>query len=181
MILLKIFFVFLKIGLFTVGGGYAMIPFVQKEAVEVNGWITQKEFAEIVALDTVTPGPIAVNLATFVGYKVSGVIGAITATLGVILPSLIIVTLIAIFFSSFKNSPIVQSILKGLKPAVVALIAVAVISLIKQKAIVDIGTGVIALIVFLGVLILNVHPIWMVILAGTAGFLIYYVKDIISK
>lgn len=181
MILFKLFLVFLKIGLFTVGGGYAMIPFIQKEAVEINKWITPKEFTEIIAVDTVTPGPIAVNLATFVGYKVSGITGAITATVGVVLPSLVLVTFIAAFFFAFKNNSVIQAILKGLKPAIIALIAIALFKLLQQKAIIDIGTGLIALFVFLGILLLNAHPIWMVMLAGLSGFLLYYVKDLFFK
>lgn len=174
MILLELFLTFFKIGTFTVGGGYAMVPFLQREAVEVHKWTTAKEFTEIVAVDTITPGPIAVNLATFVGYKVHGIIGAITATLGVVLPSLFIVTLIAAFFFAFKNSPFIQAILKGLKPAVIGLIAVAIFSLLKQGTIVDIKTGIIAIIVFVSVLFFNVNPILMVLLSALAGIIFYY-------
>ena len=151
-----------------------MIPFLQREAVEVNQWLTLKEFTELVAVDTVTPGPIAVNLATFIGYKVHGVLGAVIATTGVVLPSLVLVTIVAAFFFAFKQNPIIQAILKGLKPAVVALIAVAVFYLIQQKAIFDIKTGLIALIVFIGVALFHVHPALMIVLAGLAGVLFYY-------
>ncbi len=175
MLLLKLFMSFLKIGLFTVGGGYAMIPFVRKEAVEINKWITEKDFSEIIALDTVTPGPIAVNMATFVGYKVRGVLGAVIATTGVVLPSLILVTIIAAFFYAFRTNKIIQAILKGLKPAVIALIAVSIFSLLQGKAIFDIKSLIIALVVFIGIVIFKIHPMWLVILAGIAG-LIFYLK-----
>ena len=174
MILLKLFGSFFKIGLFTVGGGYAMISFVEKEAVEINKWITKKDFLEIVALDTVTPGPIAVNLATFVGYKVHGVLGAIIATVGVVLPSLILVTIIAAFFYAFRTNKIVQAILKGLKPAVIALIAVSIFSLLQGKAIFDIKGIIIALVVFIGVVIFKIHPMWLVVMAGITGLALYF-------
>lgn len=175
MILLKLFAIFFKIGLFTVGGGYAMISFVEKEAVEINKWISKKDFLEIVALDTVTPGPIAVNLATFVGYKVNGIPGAIMATIGVVLPSLILVTIIAALFYTFRTNKIIQAILNGLKPAVTALIAVAIFSLIQNKAIFDIKGVIIAVVVFLGVVVFKIHPIWLVVMAGLAG-LAFYLK-----
>lgn len=173
MVLLKLFTVFFKIGLFTIGGGYAMIPFIQKEAVDTNKWITRKDFLDIVALDTVTPGPIAVNLATFVGYKTQGIWGAIIATVGVVLPSLILVTIIASLFYSFRDNKIVQAVLKGLKPAVVALILVAVFNLVANKAIFDFKSLAIAFIVFFGVVVFKVHPMWAVVFAGSAGFFLY--------
>ena len=108
MLLIKLFLTFAKIGLFTVGGGYAMIPFIQKEAVEVNKWISKKDMLEIISLDTVTPGPISVKLATFIGYKVYGPLGSVVATLGVILPSLILVMI------ALDHAPLRISFLAGL-------------------------------------------------------------------
>ena len=151
-----------------------MIPFVQKEAVDIHHWIAKKEFMEFIALDTVTPGPIAVNLATFVGYKVDGVLGAIIATLGVVLPSLIIVTIIAALFYTFRQNQIVQAALNGLKPAVIALILVSVLSLLKGKAIFDLMGVILMVVVFVGVAILQVHPMWMVLFSGFSGFIFYY-------
>ncbi len=151
-----------------------MIPFIQKEAVEINKWITLQDFIDIVTVDAVTPGPIAVNLATFVGYKVYGVPGAIVATFGVVLPSLVLVTIIAAFFYNFRNNNIVQAILNGLKPAIVALIAAAIYSLIQNKAIFDFTSFLIALIVFVAVAILNTHPIWMIAFSGLAGLAVYW-------
>ncbi len=173
MLLLKLFAVFFKIGLFTLGGGYAMIPFIQREAVDINKWISQKDFLEITAMDTVTPGPIAVNMATFVGYKVNGVLGAIVATVGVVLPSLVLVTIIAALFYKFRDNRYVQAILKGLKPAVVALIIIALIYLLKAKAIIDIKGAIIAVLVVIGILIFKIHPMWLVGLSAIAGLILY--------
>lgn len=171
--LLQLFLTFAKIGLFTVGGGYAMIPFVQKETVEIHKWITAKDFADILAMDTVTPGPIAVNMATFIGYKVQGIPGAIIATLGVVLPSLILVTIIAAFFYSFRSSKYVIALLKGLKPAVIALIAASLYLLIQQKAIFDYRSAFIAIIVFAGIVVFRVHPMWLILSSAIAGFAFY--------
>jgi chromate transporter len=176
MILLNLFLIFLKIGIFTFGGGYAMIPFLEKEIVEIKKWITHQEFIDIVAIDAVTPGPIAVNLATFIGYKVHGISGAVIATLGVVLPSLVIVLLIATIFYTFYQDPKAQAVLNGLRPAVIALIAAALFSLIRKGAVIDVKTGLIALIVFISVALLGIHPILMVILAGLFGYLLYYLK-----
>ncbi|MFC1687277.1 chromate transporter [Patescibacteria group bacterium] len=173
MLLLKLFWVFAKIGIFTVGGGYAMIPFVQKEAVEINKWVSKEEFLEILSLDTVTPGPLAVNLSTFVGYKVNGIVGALVATLGVILPSIVIVILVAAFFYAFRTNKIVQAVLQGLKPAVVALIAVGIFSLIQGKAIIDFRGIIILVVVFVGVAVFKIHPIWLVVASGLAGIVFY--------
>ena len=173
MVLLKLFLVFFKIGSFTVGGGYAMIPFIKREAVEINNWISNSDFVEITALDSVTPGPMAVNMATFVGYKVSGIWGAIIATIGVVLPSLILVTIIASLFYKFKSNKIVQAFLNGLKPAVVALIAVSVVYLIQGKAIFDIKSLIISVCVFVAVMVFRVNPIYMVLLSGVAGLIFY--------
>ena len=174
--MLKLFWTFFKIGLFTVGGGYSMIPFVEKEAVEINKWVDKAEFMEIVALDTTTPGPIAVNLATFVGYKVNGILGAVVATVGVVLPSLVLVTIIAALFYSFRRNRVIQAVLNGLKPAVIALLLVSILSLIKGKAIFDIWSILIALAVFIGIIFFKFHPMWLILFAGACGFLIYYFK-----
>lgn len=173
MLLLQLFWTFFKIGIFTFGGGYAMIPLLEKEVIENHHWLTSTEFTEIVSVDAITPGPVAVNLATFVGYKVNGVIGAIIATFGVILPSLLIVLAIASLFYAFKNNAKVQAVLKGLKPAVIALIAAALFSLIQKKTIIDYKSVIILVVVFFGVAIFKVHPIPLIAVAGLAGYLLY--------
>jgi chromate transporter len=171
-ILLKLFLVFFKVGLFTIGGGYAMIPLIQKEVVELNAWITPEEFIDVVAIAEMTPGPIAVNAATFIGFKMAGIPGAVVGTLGVILPSLIIIMIIASFFLHINEHPKVQAAFRALRPAVVGLIVAAVFTMGK-KGVVDIKSGVIAAAAFAVVYFLNIHPIFMLIGAGVLGALIF--------
>ena len=127
MVMIKLFLAFLKIGAFTFGGGYAMIAMIQAEA-ERQDWLTQEELVDFVALSESTPGPLAINMATFVGMKTGGFFGAIIATLGIILPSFIIILIIAKFFEKYKKSKAVGGIMSGLKPAVVGMIGAAFIS-----------------------------------------------------
>lgn len=130
MALIELFLTFLKIGAFTFGGGYAMIAMIQSEA-ELHGWLTQEELVDFVALSESTPGPLAVNMATFVGMRTGGVLGAVIATLGIVLPSFIIILIIAKFFEKYKNSKAVNGVMSGLKPAVVGLIGAAFISVAR--------------------------------------------------
>ena len=122
---LQLFWSFIQIGLFSVGGGYASIPLIQAQIVDQHGWLTMSQFADIVTIAEMTPGPVAINSATFVGMQVLGLPGAIVATLGCILPSCFIVTAIAYFYVKYRSVSVVQGILGGLRPAVVALIASA--------------------------------------------------------
>ena len=127
MILLELFLIFLKIGAFTFGGGYSMIAMIQYEA-EQHGWLSQSELVDFVALSESTPGPLAVNMATFVGMKTGGVLGAVLATLGVVLPSFVIILIIAKCYERFKSSRAVGAVMSGLKPAVVGMIGTAFLS-----------------------------------------------------
>ena len=127
MILLELFLIFLKIGAFTFGGGYSMIAMIQYEA-EQHGWLSQSELVDFVALSESTPGPLAVNMATFVGMKTGGVLGAVLATLGVVLPSFVTILIIAKCYERFKSSRAVGSVMSGLKPAVVGMIGTALLS-----------------------------------------------------
>ena len=127
-----LFWTFSKIGVCTFGGGYAMLPILQREVVEKKGWATEEELTDYFAIGQCTPGIIAVNTATFVGHKYRGVSGGVVATLGLVFPSLIIITLIAAFLSSFADSPLVQHALGGINACVVALIAVSVLKLGKS-------------------------------------------------
>ena len=124
-LLVKLYLAFLKIGTFSFGGGYAMLPFIQKEIVEKNNWISSTEFTDIIGISQMTPGPVAINSATFVGYKISGVIGSIVATLGVITTSFILVVIINRILDKFKEFKMVQAALLGMKPALIALIIYA--------------------------------------------------------
>ena len=126
-----IFFSFLKIGMFPFGGGYAMLPLIEQELITKRKWIEQKEFLDLLTLAQSVPGPIAVNTSVFVGYKVRGFGGAVAALLGSVLPSFVIILVIAIFFADIRHNPVVDAAFKGMRPAVVALIIGPVISLAR--------------------------------------------------
>ena len=134
MILLELFWSFFRIGLFSFGGGYAMIPLIQSEILH-HGWLTAAQFADIVAIAEMTPGPIAINSATYVGYMVAGIAGSLTATAGVTLPSLLLVLLVARFFARYQNHPLYTMIFYGVRPVVVGLIASAAIFIGKTSLI----------------------------------------------
>ena len=128
MIYYDLFLTFLKIGLFTFGGGYAMLPMIQEE-VAAHGWLNQSELINFIAVSESTPGPFAVNIATFVGTRTGGIFGGLCATLGVILPSFVIILIVARCYQKFKSNKLVVGAMNGLKPAVVGLIAAALLSL----------------------------------------------------
>lgn len=125
MILAQLFFAFLQVGLFSVGGGYAAMPLIQSLVVEANGWLTMEEFTDLVTIAEMTPGPIVVNAATFVGIRLGGVAGAVAATMGSVFPSMVLVSLLAVIYYKYKNISTLQNVLGFLRPAVVALIASA--------------------------------------------------------
>ncbi len=129
---LRLFATFFKIGAFTLGGGYAMIPLVQREVVDNNHWIGEEEFLDLIALAQSAPGIIAVNTAVFVGYKIDGVRGLIMSVLGATLPSFLIILMIAMFFTQFRSYPQVEAVFKGIRPAVVALIAAPLYKMAKS-------------------------------------------------
>ena len=133
-IYLQLFLSFLQVGLFSIGGGYAAMPLIQSEVVYGHGWLTMSEFTDLITIAEMTPGPIAVNSATFVGIRIAGVPGAIIATFGCILPSCFIVSLLAFIYYKYKNVSTLQSVLASLRPAVVALIAAAGFSILKNVA-----------------------------------------------
>ena len=130
--LLQLFWTFFKIGAFTLGGGYAMIPLVQREVVDNRRWLGEEEFLDLIALAQSAPGIIAVNTAVFVGYKVGGWRGLVLSVLGATLPSFLIILLIATFFTQFRNYPAVDAVFKGIRPAVVALIAAPLYKMAKS-------------------------------------------------
>jgi len=132
MIYLQMFFSFLQVGLFSIGGGYAAMPLIQNQVVDAHAWISMNEFTDLVTIAEMTPGPIAINAATFVGMRVGGIAGALAATFGCILPSCIIVSLLAFIYYKYKGVSTLQSVLNSLRPAVVALIASAGISILLQ-------------------------------------------------
>ena len=164
-IYLKIFTTFAKIGAFTIGGGYAMIPIIQREVVEKNGWIEEKDFMDILAISQSAPGILAVNISIFLGYRLRGVKGSIVATLGSALPSFLIILLIAMFFTGYQDNPTIIKIFKGIRPAVVALIAVPMINMAK-KAKLNIYTGMLAAATAALIIFLKVSPLYILLVVG---------------
>ena len=168
--LFDLFWTFCKIGALTFGGGYAMLPLIQREIVENKKWSTEKEILDYYAVGQCTPGVIAVNTATFIGYKLRGIIGGIVATLGVIFPSIVIILIIATFLQNFADLAIVQSAFAGIRVAVVALIITTVVKLIKSS--IKDYLGVIkAIIAFVISAFIGLSPVYVVIAAALTGFI----------
>lgn len=130
MIYLQLFLSFLQIGAFSFGGGYAAMPLIQNQVVQLHPWLSQSEFTDLITISQMTPGPIAVNSATFVGTRIAGVLGALAATIGCVLPSCILVTILAKIYLKYRNLSLLQDILKSLRPAVIAMIAAAGVSIL---------------------------------------------------
>ena len=168
--LFDLFWTFSKIGALTFGGGYAMLPLIQREIVENKKWSTEKEILDYYAVGQCTPGVIAVNTATFIGYKLRGIIGGIVATLGVIFPSIVIILIIATFLQNFADLAIVQSAFAGIRVAVVALIITTVVKLIKSS-IKDYLGVIIAIIAFVISAFIGLSPVYVVIAAALTGFI----------
>ena len=190
-IYLDLFLTFAKVGVCTFGGGYAMLPILQREVVEKKGWATDEELTDYFAVGQCTPGIIAVNTATFIGYKYKHIPGEVLASLGVVFPSVVIITAIAAFLSNFADIPVVQHALAGINAAVVALIAASVMKLgkstLKNGAAIAVFLCVLALAVFgrlanfdtgaygaLGTALdMLTSPAVLIVLAGVVGFLLY--------
>lgn len=175
--LLDLFFTFARIGGLTFGGGYAMLPIIQKEVVEKRKWATEEEVMDYYAIGQCTPGVIAVNTATFIGYKNKGIIGGIIATLGVVFPSLVIISLISMFISNFADLEIVKHAFSGIRVCVCVLIINAVIKLGKSS-IVDTAALLIFLAVFVSSVFFNVSPIIAVIASGFIGWLVKFIGGV---
>ena len=165
----EIFCVFFKIGLFTIGGGYAMLPIIQKEVVESKGWMTDEEFLDAISLTNSLPGPLATNSATFVGYRVAEVPGAVAAVLGAATPSVVIILLVAMVFTNIIEYPLVQNIFNGVRPAVVALIFYAVVKLAKSAKVGEYFNWLVALAGFAAIALFGLHPIVVVVCAALYG------------
>ena len=162
-------------GACTFGGGYAMLPILQREVVENRHWATEDELMDYYAIGQCTPGVIAVNTSTFIGYKTHGLPGAIFATAGMIFPSLVIIIIIAAFIQQFAHLAIVQNAFSGIRIAVCALVVQSVWKM-ARKGVVDIPTGVILLITFAAVAFFGVSPVVMVVVAAAAGILIGLIR-----
>lgn len=166
-----LFFTFAKVGVMTFGGGYAMLPILQREVVENKDWATEEELADYYAIGQCTPGVIAVNVATFIGYKRRGVVGGTVATAGVVFPSVVIITVLAGVISAFADVPLVQHAFAGIRVCVAVLVFNAVLKLWK-KAVVDKATLIIFLVVFLGATLTEIPVMLFILLSGAAGLLL---------
>lgn len=171
----QLFTTFAKIGSFTLGGGYAMVPVMQKEIVEKKGWLASDEFMDILAVSQATPGLFAMNMASHIGYKLKGALGGIVGALAVALPSIIAILLIAMFFQAFKDNVYVEKIFMGIRPAVVALIAAPCFSMARTAKInrYNIWIPVVAALLICA---FGVSPIWVILAAGIGGFVYGRIK-----
>ena len=164
-----------KIGMFTFGGGYAMLPMIQKEVIDNHHWATEEEIMDYYAVGQCTPGVIAVNTATFVGYKTAGIWGGIIATLGVVSPSLIIISLISALIRNFSSYPVVQHALNGIEVAVCVLMFTSIEKLVKSGV-----KGVSGWLLFLGAFVLSyftsVSTVLLVMIAGAIGYVLYTIE-----
>ncbi len=190
MIFLQLFYTFLKIGLFGFGGGYAMLSLIQGEVVTRHNWISSSEFTDIVAISQMTPGPIGINSATYIGYTAIvnagysheiGILGSILATFAVVLPSFILMLTISKFLLKYKKHPLVESVFKGLRPAVVGLLAAAALLLMTPENFSSPDTNLYQFIIsvtlfvaaFVGARFYKVNPILMIVICGIVGAIAY--------
>ena len=172
MIYFQLFLAFLRVGFFSFGGGMAALPLIEKEVVDTYQWLSNGEFLELVTLSELTPGPIGINCATFTGFKVTGIWGSVVATSAFCLPSMLLVSLVFRFLSYFKENAVVQHFLRGLRPAVIALIGIAAYSL-AQKGIKDWFAIILGIVAFIFVYWKKVDPILLLLLSGVAGLIWY--------
>ena len=182
MIFLELFFTFFMIGMFTIGGGYAMLSLIQNEVVTVHGWITDTTFTDIVAISQMTPGPIGINSATYVGYEVlaqSGaseymcILGSFTATFAVVIPSFMIVLMLCKVYEKWKEHYMFKGIMAGLKPATLGLIGTAALSLATPENFIDWKSFVICIVAFIALYLKKVGPFTIIGLGALVGLLVY--------
>ena len=187
MIYLQLFLSFLQVGMFSIGGGYAAMPLIQSQVVEKYAWLTMSEFTDLITIAEMTPGPIAVNSATFVGIRIAGLPGAVIATLGCIFPSCIIVSLLAYIYYRYKNVSTLQSVLSSLRPTVVALIAAAGLSILRTVVFCDqemvwthinwIGAMIFAIALFV-LRKWKINPILVMSLCGVSRMMIHLIAGV---
>ena len=172
MLLWKLFISFIQIGAFSFGGGYAALPLIQHQVVELHNWLSFNEFSDLITISQMTPGPIAINSATFVGLKIDGLFGAIAATLGCIIP------LIAYVYLKYKQMSVIQSILKYIRPAVVAMIGVSGLLIIQDNFFSKTDVNISSIVIFIVSIILlrvkKLNPIFVMIIAGIMQVMITY-------
>jgi len=174
-ILIELFISFMRIGGFTFGGGYAMLPLIQKEIVERRGWASDEEVLDYFTIGQITPGVIAVNTATFIGYKKAGILGGMVATLGVIFPSIVIISIIAAVLTNFAELPVVIHAFNGIRACVCVLILIAVYNMGK-KSVVDVFTALIFIITAILTIMKVTSPVILVIVAGLIGVVFQLIK-----
>ena len=176
---LQLLWVFIKIGLLGFGGGYAMLSLIQHEVVDHYAWMTTTEFADMVAISQMTPGPISINMATYVGYTTGGFFGSLLASFALCLPSIIMTYLVIRLFANKKSMNLMKNLLKGLKPAIAGLIFAAGLSMMNTQNFVQIGKGennlsiVICVLAFAASYFLKTNPILLIVLSGVVGFFVY--------
>lgn len=176
MLYLQLFWTYLKIGTFTIGGGYVMLSMIEREIVERKGWIDREEFMNMIALAQAAPGLIAVNSAIFIGWRIGGWRGVIATVLGAVLPSFLIILAIAMVFQNYKDLPAVEAVFKGIRPAVVALIAAPLINMARNSKITW-GTAFIPILGALLIWIGGLSPVWIILTTVIVALLYTYLKE----
>ncbi len=171
-ILLSLYWSFFKVGLFTIGGGYAMIPLMEAEVLGTHGWLSAAEFLDIIAVAEMTPGPISINAATFIGYRMAGVTGSLITTLGVITPSLVLLLALSKVLFKLIQNPVAGNFLNGLRSALVALILLAAYNL-GQAALIDIPTAVIFTLLFIASIVKQISPLYFIAAGALLGLIFY--------
>ena len=179
MIYFQLFWAYLKIGIFGFGGGYAMLSMIQFEIVEHYGWMTVEEFADMVALSQMTPGPVSINIATYIGYTVGGILGSLVATAAIVLPSLLMLYLVLKFLFKHKENYIVKTTLTSMKPVIAGLIFVAALMMMNPVSFADAGlqgsniSVIICAVIFACVFWTKINPILLILASGLVGYLVY--------
>lgn len=176
---LQLFWSFFQVGLFSFGGGYASMPLIQAQVVEKYGWLSMREFTDVITISQMTPGPIAINSATFVGMRIAGIAGALVATIGCVLPSCCVAILLAKLYLKYRDLDLIHGALSGLRPAVVALIASAGVGILQSAVVTAAGAldalsiGIFAVGLLLLLLRPKIDPIWVMLGAGVLGVIGY--------
>lgn len=172
-IYLKLFWSFFKIGLFGFGGGYGMISMIQFDVVDKNGWMTNSEFADILALSQMTPGPISINCATYIGYNQGGVIGALFTTFALCLPTVLLMAIVITWLFKNKENHYVKALLSSLNPIVVGLIFSAGVLMMNKENFIGFESVIICAVVFIATFFFKVNPIYLIIMSGIFGYFYY--------
>ena len=179
MIYLQLFWAYLKIGIFGFGGGYAMLSMIQFEVVDHYGWMSIEEFSDMVALSQMTPGPVSINIATFIGYTVGGFWGSMVATAAIVMPSLLLLVFVLRFLFKNKENYIVKTTLSSMKPVIAGLIFVAALMMMNPETFADFGlhgsniSVIICAVSFLATYFAKINPILLIIASGLVGYLVY--------